>query len=70
MTSLLHWAVGYNNVAMARELLTLGASNLSNNLGTTPLGILLFLLDLSLAHPVLLLPLFIFRTCRSSVREW
>ena len=34
--TLLHWAVGYNNVHMARELLLKGARQLANDVGLTP----------------------------------
>lgn len=34
--TLLHWAVGYNNANMARELLLHGARQLSNEMGMTP----------------------------------
>jgi ankyrin repeat protein len=34
--TLLHWAVGYNNVSMARELLLRGARQLGNDVGMTP----------------------------------
>jgi len=35
--TLLHWAVGYNNVACARELLLKGARQMTNDTGMTPL---------------------------------